>query len=140
MVWKEEQINKLYELKEAGATWHQISISLGKNIEAIRKFYTRHKALASLPAKITMRKRVTDGQVGSSIKRIVQVTPTVKISDIPALLREAGTSPARVPSRRTVSNFLAESGFVVKRAVKALDSGQESTEKGPVCGEVVGER
>lgn len=118
MTWKSDDVNKLYELKQAGSTWKQIGIALGRSPAAVRKFHQRNQCVATLPPRIVSRNRKTDGRIGLAIKRIVQTTPTVKISDIPAMLRDEGASPSRVPSRQTIGKFLGQNGFEVKTAYK----------------------
>jgi hypothetical protein len=51
MTYSQQEINKIRELKATNTTWKQIGISVGKNKDAVRKWYSRNKNKLDLPPK-----------------------------------------------------------------------------------------
>ena len=70
MTYSVEEKNTIQTLKESGTTWKNIGEAVGESPRKLRAWYSRNRENFDLPPKTIIKKRKTDGRIGSAIKRI----------------------------------------------------------------------
>ena len=114
---QEEKV-KVYEMKDAGATWKLIGLALNKNPVTVRSWYQRNKINRQLPPKVKVSKKKTDGRVGLLIKKIVIETPKLPLRDYPAALSSQLNDQTPCPSVSTIHTFLFINGLKIVKLLK----------------------
>jgi transposase len=122
--------------------WEDIAFAFNKSPAALRKEYHRYCKIIDLPPKINVVQRVTDGRIGSHIKRIRVENPKLPFRNFRAELLKLGHDPREIPSFSTISRFLKTNGFIHRKlskktfissvnCQKRVSFCQEMVEKGP---------
>jgi len=117
-MYTDAEKEKLYAMKDAGATWKVIGIALNKNPVSIRSWYQRNKINRHLPPKVKVCKKKTDGRVGLLIKKIVQETPKLPLRDFPSALSSQLNDKTPCPSVSTIHKFLTINGLKIVKLLK----------------------
>lgn len=113
MTYTERQIFEIRTLRDAGQNWEFIAKMMNKNAKSLRSWWSRNKINFDLPPKTVVKKRKTDGRVGSAIKRVVAEKPTLPIRDIPAELKKIFGEEMDLPKKTCIQEFLALNQFKV---------------------------
>jgi predicted transcriptional regulator len=77
-----EQKELVFSLFEQGVTQQQIANSMGVSVSCVKVHLHRKRVADSMPPKVKVVKRITDGRVGQKIKKIVQESPKTPYRDV----------------------------------------------------------
>jgi len=117
-MYTDEEKDRLYRMKDAGATWKLIGLALNKNPVTVRSWYQRNKINRQLPPKEKMANKVTDGRVGLLIKSIARRDPFLPLRDFPSALSSELNPNTPCPSVSTINKFLNLNGLKVIKLLK----------------------
>ena len=81
-MYTDDEKAKLFQMKDAGATWKFIGLALNKNPKAVRQWFRRNMINRALPPKVKVSKKMTDGRIGLLIKKIARDNPNCRLGTI----------------------------------------------------------
>jgi hypothetical protein len=84
----------------------------------VKKYYQRHKQLATLPPRIVLKTTITSGRFGRQIKEIVQQKPDISIRDLESELRVVISPSISTPKKSTIANFFIDNKLVVVKLLR----------------------
>jgi transposase len=114
MTYSQQDINKIRELKATNATWEQIGISVGKNKEAVRKWYARNKNNLDLPPKEKTSRSKIKGRMALILKKNIleqNRTSVRKLKGVVTRAKAPETPCQSLPSRQSIHRYMKNSGF-----------------------------
>ena len=118
MTYSDTEKNTIKTLKESGTSWKVIGEVLGKSPRKLRAWYSRNRVNFDLPPKTIIKKRITDGRIGSAIKRIAKEKPTLPVRDYMAELSAVFGPDKEIPKKSSINNFLLENGLKIIKLKK----------------------